>query len=75
MSNYKSRGYGLQMKISFELSGWYPQMLQALKENRKMDSNYNDIAKVLVEIWLQENEESFKKEFTALQKLREVAER
>lgn len=54
------------MKLTFELSGWYPEMLQALKENRKMDASYDDIAKVLVESWLQDNEESFKEEFNNL---------
>ena len=51
------------MEIKFELSGWYPEMVKALKENRKMDADYSAICKVLVEIWLGDNEDSFKEEF------------
>lgn len=40
--------------------------IQALKENRKMDSDYNAICKVIVESWLIDNEDSFKEEFERL---------
>lgn len=54
------------MKISFELQGWFPEMLKALKENRKMDSDYNSICKVLVESWLLDHQDSFQKEYAEL---------
>lgn len=54
------------MKIQFELNGWFPEMLQALKANRKMDSNYDDIAKVIVQSWLLDHQESFQKEYAEL---------
>ncbi len=54
------------MKIKLELSGWYPEMVKALKENRKMDASFSDICKVLIESWLIDNEDTFKEEFERL---------
>ena len=57
------------MKIEFELEGWFPVMVKALKKNRNMDSDYSELCKVLVESWLMDNELSFKEEYEMLKKL------
>lgn len=53
-------------KLTIQLDGWFPEMLQALKKNRKMDSDYNAICKVIVESWLLDNQKSFEKEYAEL---------
>lgn len=56
------------MKIKFELGGWFPEMVKALKKNRKSDADYNQLCKVMVESWLIDHEESFRLEFESLKK-------
>lgn len=56
------------MKIEFELEGWFPEMVMALKEDRKSTSDYSSLCKAMVESWLIEHEESFKKQFEVLKK-------
>ena len=60
------------MKINTELNGWFPEMVMALKKNRGMDSDYNAICKAIIESWLIDNEESFKKEFEELKSVTNV---
>lgn len=51
------------MKVEFELDGYFPQMVQALKENMNLESDDNNICKTLVESWLIDHQTCFKKEY------------
>lgn len=54
------------MKIEIELDGWFPEMLQALKENRNSESSDSDVCSTIVKSWLLDHEKSFKKEYKEL---------
>lgn len=56
------------MKIEFELDGWFPEMVKALKENRKSNSDYSALCKSMTESWLIDHEDSFRTEFERLKK-------
>lgn len=54
------------MKIEIELDGWFPEMLRALKENRKSTSSDSEVCSTLVKSWLLDHEESFSKEYAEI---------
>ncbi len=54
------------MKVEFELEGWFPEMVKALKQNRQSTSDYSRLCKTMIESWLIEHEDSFKEEFEKL---------
>jgi len=54
------------MKVEIELDGWFPEMLQALKKNRKSESDDKAVCSMIIKSWLLDHQDSFKKEYTEL---------